>query len=1015
MRRLSGWCLRKKKVYGAFFCRKKHGLLGVEEFPAAGDRLHGYFVERTKHIKELGLVAILLKHEKTSAEHFHLVKNDKNNVFAVGFHTPPLDSTGMPHILARFIEHTVLCGSAKYPVRDPFFKMLNRSLANFMNAFTCSDHTMYPFATMNPIDYANLREIYLDATLFPRLRKIDFLQEGWRLENENIKDPQSPIVYKGIVYNEMKGQMSNSSYLFYTRYQQQMFKHTIYENESGGDPAVITNLKYEDLVNYHKKYYHPTNSKFFTYGNFPLNDHLKAIDIKISSFNKTSIDNVQKDLKPFESPRKVYDVFPFDPLSDPKSQVKMSISFCTNDTTDVFETFSMRVLSSLLLDGHSSPLYKKLIETGLGSDWSPNSGYDSSFKTAIFSIGLQGVSKDNIEKVESEILKVLEEVAEKGFEQHKIDAILHQIELNLKHKSANFGLSLMQSLESGWFNNSDPFLMISVNEIISKFRELTSDNQYLKSLIHKYMLNNKNSLLFIMSPSKTFMEDLSVNEMKSLEAKVKSLSLEEKEEIRKQNLKLLENQETKEDLSCLPTLTINDIAKKISKIKLFHESIGKLHVQWRITSTDVTYFKAISLLNGLPENLKPYLPLFAEVLTNLGTFSQTMSDLEDEIKLRTGGINVSTHISSSYNNLNKVEEGLVFSGRCLSHNIKYMYDLFRKLLLETNFDNVEKLRSLLYINNSNIMSSLAENGHSYARTFSASSLTLGGKLSETMNGITQAKLISKLSMEKDLSDLISKLKEISKYAFSQDSLKVFITCSDEHMETNREELNKFFSSLPEKSNNYKPESIILQFIPSFGKKTFFPLPYSVNFTSLCLLGVPYIHHDGPTIQILSKLLTQRYLHKEIREKGGAYGGGISYNAMEGIFGFYSYRDPTPQRTLSIFTDSAQWAIEHSWTKQELDEAKLSIFQSLDAPISVDQEGLLYFVNSIDDETRQLHRERLLNVKIDDLYNAAKRYIFQPLSQQHLSITILGEKKDWIEQEKQWKIFDWENDINTILQ
>ncbi|KAG5517848.1 hypothetical protein PMAC_000302 [Pneumocystis sp. 'macacae'] len=1003
-------CFYRSKRNRSFFCRKNHGSSNFEKLPVVGDRLHGYFVERTKHISELGLEAVLLKHEKTGAEHLHIMKNDKNNVFAIGFHTPPPNSTGVPHIL----EHTVLCGSAKYPVKDPFFKMLNRSLANFMNAFTCSDHTMYPFATMNHIDYANLREIYLDATLFPRLRKIDFLQEGWRLENENIKDPQSPIVYKGVVYNEMKGQMSNSSYLFYTRYQQQMFKDTIYENESGGDPAVITDLTYEDLVNYHKKYYHPTNSKFFTYGNFPLNEHLKAIDSKISSFNRTTVDSVQKNIKPFNSPKKIYDVFPFDPLSDPKSQIKMSISFCANDTADIFETFSMRVLSSLLLDGHSSPLYKKLIESGLGTDWSPNSGYDSSFKTGIFSVGLQGVAENNIKKVESEILKILEEVAEKGFEKHKIDAILHQIELNLKHKSANFGLSLMQSLESGWFNNSDPFLMMSINEIISKFREFTSNDQYLKSLIHRYILNNKNSLLFIMFPSKTFMEELSANEVKSLTAKIKSLSLEERKEIQIQSLKLLESQEAKEDLSCLPTLVINNIEKNVFKVEILHENIGKLNIQWRIASTDITYFKAINPLDGLPEYLRPYLPLFAEVLTNLGTFSQPMSDLEDEIKLKTGGLNVSTHITSRYDDLNTVEEGLTFSSRCLTHNIQHMYSLFQKLLLETNFDNVEKLKSLISVSNSNIMSSLAENGHSYARVFSTSSMTLGGKLSEIMNGITQAKLISKLCLEEDLSDLVNKLKEISKYAFSQDSLRIFITCNNEHININRQELNKFFSSLPKNSNYHKPKDLF-QFTPSFGKKIFFPLPYSVNFTSLCLLGVPYIHQDSPIVQILSKLLTQQYLHKEIREKGGAYGGGVSYNTLEGIFGFYSYRDPTPQRTLSIFMNSEYWAKEHNWTKEELDEAKLSIFQSLDAPVSIDQEGLLYFVNSINDEMHQLRRERLFDVKIDDLYRVAKEYIFEPLSQQHFSTTILGEKKEWIEQEEQWKIFDWNNDIDTISQ
>ncbi|QSL65278.1 hypothetical protein MERGE_002587 [Pneumocystis wakefieldiae] len=933
-----------------------------KELPAVGDQLYGYSVERKKHIKELDLTAVLLKHEKTGAEHLHIMKNDRNNVFAVGFHTPPPNSSGIPHIL----EHTALCGSAKYPVRDPFFKMLNRSLANFMNAFTCSDHTMYPFATMNPVDYANLRDIYLDATLFPKLRKIDFLQEGWRLENEDPKDPQSPIVYKGVVYNEMKGQMSNSSYLFYIRYQQQMFKNTIYQNESGGDPAVITSLTHEDLVNYHKKYYHPTNSKFFTYGDFPLEEHLQAIDSRISSFDRTIIENVQKNIEPFESPRRIYDTFPFDPY--------------------VFETFSFRILSSLLLDGHSSPLYKRLIETGLGSDWSPNSGYDTSFKTGIFSIGLQGVAKDNIKRVELEIRNILEEVAEKGFEQHKIDAILHQIELTLKHKSANFGISLMQSLQSGWFNNSDTFLMISINEIIAKFREYTQDGQYLKSLIHKYMLNNKNSLSFIMMPSKTFMQDLSESETKSLMTKINSLSLQEKKDIQIQALELLKNQETKEDVSCLPTLTIDDITKNVSKFELFHEKIGKLNIQWRIVPTEITYFRAINPLKDLPEHLKPYLPLFAEVLTNLGTYSQTMSDLEDEIKLKTGGLNVSSYVTTKYN-----KQGLLFSGHCLSHNIQSMYSLFHKLLLETNFDNVKKLRSLISINNSNIMSSVAESGHSYARAFSSSSLTLGGKFSEIMSGITQAKLVSKLSMKEDLSSVV-------------DKLKVHIIISKIKLISRKFQNTHFFrnhSSLPTDLGDNKPENVFSQFIPSFGKKAFFPLPYSVNFVSLCLLGTPYIHQDGPVMQILSKLLTQQYLHKEIREKG--------------IFGFYSYRDPTPQRTLSIFTNSGQWAMEHNWTQKELDEAKLSVFQSLDAPISINQEGLPYFMNSLSDEMRQQHRERLLQVSISDLYRVSKKYIFEPMSQQHSSVTVLGEKKKWIEQEKQWEIFDLNEDIDIQSQ
>ncbi|KAK3805926.1 MAG: peptidase M16C associated-domain-containing protein [Benniella sp.] len=956
--------------------------LSTTESLKPGKSIHGYTVLETRHVKELELDAIRLRHDKTGAEHLHIARDDSNNVFGIGFATPPDNSSGVPHIL----EHTTLCGSRSYPVRDPFFKMLNRSMATFMNAFTASDYTLYPFSTTNPVDYQNLRNVYMDAAFFPNLRELDFKQEGWRLEHENPNDKNSPIVFKGIVYNEMKGQMADAGYLFWSRMQQHMFPGTTYANNSGGDPAHITDLTHEELVQFHRTHYHPSNAKFYTYGNFSLEESLGFINSKLQAFDPITPPLAEKIVKPFDSPRRIGLTCPLDPMSSPEKQTKMSVSFLANKATDTFEGFGLRILSDLLIDGHASPMYKALIESGLGSEYSANTGYDGSTMVSSISFGVQGMKQEDISRVEETITKVLHKVKEEGVDPKRIEAIVHQMELGQKHKTSFFGMSLMQGLSHGWFNGCNPVDLLELNKNIERLKSEIASGPFFQNLISKYLLNNPHKLVFSMTPTPDYGAEVAANETTRLMGKLSVLTNEDKEAVYQQGQALLKNQEQVEDVSCLPTLKVEDISKKTKTVSLEHSAVSSVPVQWRPTLTNgITYFRGISIIPGLTPELKQYLPLFTDSLTSLGTHTRAMSEIDDDIRLHTGGIRVAPFLSTNHSSIDAVEEGVSFSSYSLDRNQEHMYDLLGSLIRDTNFDNVDKLRTLIQGNASGLSNSVPESGHAFARTNAGSRLTPSGHASELYGGMSQVQFMNALSQKEDLTEVSQRLKEIAELAIRRSSLRLAITCGEDQMSKNESAVGQFISRL-----DARPVDAVSQpeFAPTF-ENSFFELPYGINFTAKCLRGVPYTHEDSAKLQILSSLMTSLFLHREIRERGGAYGGGAGYASTNGLFSFYSYRDPSPQKTLATFVDSVRWVLDRKdFTDQELTEAKLSIFQRMDAPVSAAEEGMVVFTEGITDEMRQTRREQLLKVTSEDIKEAASRYLLDQPS----SHCILGDKE-----------------------
>ncbi|KAF2112440.1 Metalloenzyme, LuxS/M16 peptidase-like protein [Lophiotrema nucula] len=991
-------------------------LTDLSSFPKVGEQVHGFTLKRVKEVPELELTALHLQHDKTGAEYLHIARDDTNNVFSIGFKTNPPDDTGVPHIL----EHTTLCGSEKYPVRDPFFKMLPRSLSNFMNAFTSADHTTYPFATTNAQDFRNLMSVYLDATLHPLLQESDFTQEGWRVGPENplaAKEEGSEevqrLVFKGVVYNEMKGQMSDASYLYYIRFQDHLFPAI---NNSGGDPQKITDLTWEQLRKFHGDHYHPSNAKLLTYGNMSLTDHLKEIDARLRGFDKINVDHDIKLPIKLDGPKHVTVQGPLDPLVPADRQHKTSVTWLMGETTNVLENFSLGILSNLLLDGYGSPLYRNLIESGLGADFSPNTGYDSAGKKGVFSVGLNAVKEEDVPKVREAIAKTFLEARKNGFDKVKVDGILHQLELSLKHKTAHFGMGIMQRLKPGWFNGVDPMDALAWQETVDAFKAEYAKGGHLESLLDKYLLND-NALTFTMEPSETYSQELTDEENKRLAEKIlettKQFPSEQEAQkyLEERELELLEVQEKarNQDLSCLPTVHVKDIPREKERKPLRESNVRDVKVQWREAPTNgLTYFRAVHNLEGLPDELREMIPLFTSAIMRLGTRTKSMEQLEELIRLKTGGISVGYYSSPSPLSLSKFQEGLSLTGYALDRNVPDMYQLLRTVIMETDFDGAEaekKIRELLQSSASGAINSIAESGHSFARTYAEAGLSPVGRLNEQTAGLSQIKLMTSLASRSptdSLSDVVQKLKAIQAFAVANNSsLRVALTCAAESSNTNQEALRRFLDSVPTSTN--VPSSNTPQAQYHSNAKSFFPLPYQVYYSAKATQTVPYVDAAGAPLEILAQLLTHKHLHHEIREKGGAYGGGAYSRSLGGLFGMYSYRDPNPQNTMKIMAEAGEWARDRTWAAQDLEEAKLSVFQGYDAPQSVSQEGMRLFLSGITDDMLQTRRERLLDVTAEQVQKVADQYLVQRAAEG--SVAILGEKKDWANAANGWEIQD----------
>lgn len=966
-----------------------------------GNVYEGFICTRVERIKDFNMTAYLFRHESVGTEYLHIDRNDSNNVFSVNFRTTPFDSTGVPHIL----EHLVLCGSVKFPVRDPFFKMLNRSVATFMNAMTGPDYTLYPFSSANVVDYRNLQKIYLDAVFHPNLRYIDFLQEGWRLEHTDLKNKKSDYAIKGVVYNEMKGSFAENSNIFGQHFLNKILPDHTYGYVSGGDPKDIPNLTHTQLVQFHEKYYHPSNCRVFSYGSNKLEESLKYLnDNYMKDYMKIDTNYSRIPAQPrWNQPKSESVTCRFDSMGAPiEKQNQIAVGYLATDITDVYETFVMTVLTELLVRGPNSYFYKNLIEPNISGGYNPHTGFDTQIKDTMFLVGLQDILVEDFEKFESIFNQTLNEVVEKGFTKNHIESVLHNMELQLRHQTPKFGLGLLFNLTPIWNHDGDLFSAMKVSELIARLRQnLDANPKYLQDKVNLYLRENPHKLTLKMSVDKNYENQCNQNEIQLLNTKVGQLTEDDKEKIFRDGIILSDVQKAVEKTDCLPCLKLEDISTKIESTNLTVLDVNRIPTQFVECSTnEVVYYRGILNCASLSAEQIALLPLFTQMINQFGTKNYSYQQFDQLIQSKTAGLNFSLHFTENLKNNHEFEIGILFGSYCLNQNISDMFKIMQELIHHHFMEDVDRFQMLLENYISNLSVGIASSGHMYAMMSSSGLVSESAKLKESMMGIEHITIMNELILNNTPSDILGKLREIAETVFNRGHLRSAIN----HEKASRSELEKtyteFVQKLPEnggaQANKWKHSNLLQT---SYFQHT---MNIPINYCAKSISAVPYQDPDYAPLKVLAKILSAKYLLPLLREQNGAYGAGAKM-AADGIFSFFSYRDPNSTKTLNAFDDSGNWIDENlsNFDEQTLFEAKLGVLQQLDLPIGPGDKGMDEFRYGLNQNILTSHRNQILSTKLTDLERVNTKYFKN--TELVVGKCVLGPKNKELENDEKWNI------------
>lgn len=978
-----------------------------------GDVVHGYKVLRKKFVEERQLMVWELEHESTGAKHVHVECDDTENTFSTILKTIPMNDSGVAHIL----EHLALCGSKKYPVRDPFFNMLKRSLSTYMNAWTGPDFTGYPFSTINAKDYYNLMSVYLDAVFFPNLSYLDFLQEGHRLE---FNEETEKLEHMGVVYNEMKGAMSDASDLFSTEMHRILYPSSTYHYNSGGEPRAIRDIQHSDVLSFHKEFYHPSNSYTLTYGDLPLEPQLEFISSNVlKHFTRIQPNSTVADEQRLTKPVRVEVAGPLSKLSDADRQTKVAVAWLTNKITDTYENTCMQILSMLLTGGPTSPFYKALIASNIGLTFSPGTGYDPSVHETSFSVGLSEIQPSDVDKVEAIIYDVLKESAKVGFPQERIEAILHQIEFGQKHVSSGFGLNLISSLSHAWLHGAVPSETVSINEQLIRLRADLEKGGLFEGLIQKHLIDNQHRVTFVMNPDAEYAAREQQDEDASLQ-KLSETTYNTDESIQKlidEAETLEERQEEVPDVSILPKIRISEVSRTTERVPVTHGSVHPLNpsivsapVQWANQPTaDLTYMRSLIDITDCPTELIPFLSLFSSTLASVGTSDMDYIALSQAIDFHAGKFSVFRSLNNDPNEYGKYTMNIGLHSANLPRNLDATFDLWENILTSPRFTDTARLKTLIGNMVHSMQSSMVDSGHSFASTLGSARLTGRGKIDDLLGGVSQYHFLKQLHELDDLTPVSEALAQLSTLLLDSSKIKFAVNSSVTDSE-------KRLSTLLSKFNG--PQRPLVASLPherleadtlsrwEEKKNVYFGLQSQVHYVTRAYRAVPYSHEDYTKLDLLGLVMGPNFLHKEIREKGGAYGSGLSHN--DNTLTFYSYRDPNVLETLEAFDRGTEWVKRGEFTDNHLEEAKLQLFSDLDSPVAPSRKGLRHFMSGITDEMAQTRRDRVFKTTRDDVIKACHEYLIGTSAQPvESAITVFGSDQtdlakksaDWIYREK----------------
>ncbi|SJZ33131.1 hypothetical protein SAMN02745973_00053 [Garciella nitratireducens DSM 15102] len=934
-----------------------------------GENYYGFKLISQKEIKEVNGVGRLFIHEKSGAQLYHIENKDDNKVFSISFRTPPEDSTGVSHIL----EHSVLCGSRKFPIKEPFVELAKGSLNTFLNAMTFPDKTMYPIASQNEKDFLNLMDVYLDAVFYPNIYENPYIlkQEGWHYE---IEDVNEEIRYKGVVYNEMKGAFSSPDSVLARKTQEVLFPDSPYGMESGGDPEYIPDLSQEQFLAFHKKYYHPANSYLYIYGNGNILEYLKFIDKEyLSNFEKKEVDSEIPVQKSFDKPKEVAIEYPISRGEKEKDKTFLSLNFVIGKSTNVETYLAFDILIYLLLQTSSAPLKRALIDADLGKD--VTGFFENSILQPIFSIIVKNSNPEKKEKFQTVVFETLEKLVKEGIDKKLIEAAINRYEFNLREADyGSYPKGLMYAIQmmDSWLYDADPVVHLEYEETLKKVKKALTTN-YFENMIEKYLLNNNHCALILLKPKKGLAEEREKATREKLAKFKESLSKEEIKKLVQETMALRKRQMTPdspEQLNTIPLLNIEDINPNVEKLPLEEKKEEDTDILFHPLFTNgIAYVNLYFDTNIIPQKLIPYISLLSQLLGKLSTEKYNYEDLSNEINANTGGIQFSTEAFEENGSDEQYYPKFIIKSKALVDKLPKLHSLIAEIMLHTKFSEEKRLKQIIQESKSKIERIMQNSGHLVVvrRLYSYFSPT--GHYLELLNGIEYYKFLVDLEENFDNKKLEIKenLMKVSQLIFNKNQLLISITAEEK-------DYNKFIQKLPtliQQLNIQNNNSVEYRFdfkAKNEGLMTSSEVQYVGKGYNFKKLG----HSYTGSLQVLKTILSYDHLWNRIRVQGGAYG--AFFNAgRDGNIYFVSYRDPNLIETLKAYDATSKYLKNFDVDEREMRKYIIGTISGLDTPLTPAAKGELAtsrYIRHIKYEDIQRERREVLNATKEDIRNTS---------------------------------------------
>lgn len=943
-----------------------------------------YKLIKESYIEEVNSNVKLLKHIKSGARVLLFENNDNNKVFTIGFRTPPTNDTGVPHIL----EHSTLCGSKKFPVKDPFIELLKSSLNTFLNAMTFPDKTIYPVASCNEKDFKNLMEVYMDAVFYPNvyIHEEIFKQEGWHYELESL---DSDIIYNGIVYNEMKGAFSSAEQVIDRMTRHYLFPDTPYGVESGGDPEFIPELTYEEFKNFHKQYYSPANSYIILYGNMNMDEHLEWMDKEyLSNFDIIDTNSEIKYQAKFKEPilKDIY--YPIGKEESLDNKTYYSFGTVIGDFQDDKLSLAMTILQYTLLEAPGAPLKQALLDNGLGKDIL--SSYDSGLLQPCLMIITKDAPSNKMNEFKQILDKTLSNIIEKGLDKKTLMAAINYFEF--KYRESDFGRApkglvfTINALETWLYDDNNPTSRLKTNNIFKELNELVNTN-YFEELINIYILHNNHKVYISANPSNTIAEENELKLKQKLKKYKESLTKEQLIQLINETQALKKYQQepsNEEDLKKIPLLKIEDIDDFIEPINNISEEVEGIKViKHNLFTNGIGYLRLYFDTTNVPKDLIPYLGLLTKVLGKVNTKNYNYRDLTTEINANTGGLKTNMTVVSLENN--KCFPLFNISASSLFEKSEFVINIINEIIHHTIFDDEKRLYEIIAQTKSQMQMYLMGSGHSAAYTRAGSYIRSYLKYADEVDGIGQYWFIEKLEKEfkKQKIEIINSLKQLMIYIFRKENLIISYTGDNDSYKTY---ISKLINNLNKDEIIKEPYQFEIN-IKNEGFKTPSQVQYVARFGNFENVG----DYSGALL-VFGMALRYDYLWTQVRVLGGAYGCMTQASRLKDIY-FVSYRDPNLERTNQVFEKIIDYIDNFNPTDEEITKYIIGVIGTLDTPLTPRAKGdndFMYYLKGITMEDIKKERREVLNVTLNDI-KALKPLLKEVLKQQ-IICTVGNESK-----------------------